>query len=220
LIFRITGPMVRRMWDHIAFLTTEDFLTFLIGGLILNLTPGQDVVFASACGIQGGPRAGVAAGMGVGCGALWHITLAALGLSALVAAHPAMLGAIRYAGAGYLLYIAWKSWRAGALPQGQGTPSLGRAFLRGALTNVLNPKPILFFLAFLPQFVSVEAALPVWQQTALLGAVFATTGMLVTAAYGALAGLAGQALGARMGFVNRLAAVLFAGLAARLVLTR
>lgn len=212
--------MVRRMWDHIAFLTTEEFLTFLIGGLILNLTPGQDVVFATACGIQGGPRAGVAAGLGVGCGALWHIALAALGLSALVAAHPAMLGTIRYAGAAYLLVIAWKSWRAGGLPQGQGTPSLSRAFLRGALTNALNPKPILFFLAFLPQFVNSAAALPVWQQTVLLGLVFATTGTLVTAAYGAIAGVAGQVLGARMVLVNRLAALLFAGLAARLVLTR
>ncbi len=208
------------MWDHIAFLTTDQFLTFLIGGLLVNLAPGQDIVFASACGIQGGPRAGVIAGFGVGVGVFWHILLAALGLSALVAAHPVALSAIRYAGAAYLLWIAVKSWRAGALAEGQGTPSLRRAFLRGILSNVLNPKPILFFLAFLPQFVNPAAALPVWQQIVLLGSIFAFNGMWITMVFGGAAGYAGKAIGHRMGIVNKLAAVLFAGLAARLVLTR
>lgn len=208
------------MWDHIAFLTTDQFLTFLIGGLVVNLAPGQDIVFATACGIQGGPRAGLLAGLGVGCGVLWHIALAALGLSALVAAHPAALTAIRYAGAAYLLWIAVKSWRAGALPEGQGTPSLQRAFLRGILSNVLNPKPILFFLAFLPQFVVPGASLPVWQQIVILGAIFGFNGTWITVVFGCIAGYARQTIGARLAFVNRLAAVLFAGLAARLILTR
>ncbi|MBL4926823.1 LysE family translocator [Fuscibacter oryzae] len=208
------------MWDHIAFLTADQFLTFLIGGLVVNLAPGQDIVFATACGVQGGPRAGVVAGLGVGVGVFWHIALAALGLSALVAAHPAALSAIRYAGAAYLLWIAVKSWRAGDLPEGQGTPSLTRAFLRGILSNVLNPKPILFFLAFLPQFVVPGANLPVWQQIVILGGIFAFNGTWTTVVFGALAGYAGNAIGARMVFVNKLAAVLFAGLAARLILTR
>ena len=151
-------------------------------------------------------------------GVLWHVTLAALGLSALVAAYPAALSAIRYAGAAYLLYIAWKSWRAGALPEGRGVPSLRRAFLRGVLSNMLNPKPILFFLAFLPQFVNPEAG-PVWRQVVLLGLIFAFNGTWVTVMYGWLAGHAGNVLGARMAVVNKVAAVLFAGLAARLILT-
>lgn len=207
------------MPDALFFLPMDQFLTFLIGGLIVNLAPGQDIVFASACGIQGGPRAGVVAGLGVGCGVLWHIGLAAAGLSALVAAHPGALAAIRWAGAGYLLWIAWKSWRAGALPAGQAAPNLRRAFLRGILSNVLNPKPILFFLAFLPQFVNPGAALPVWQQIVVLGLIFGVNGTWTTVLFGALAGYMGQAIGARMGFVNRIAAVLFAGLAARLMLT-
>lgn len=205
------------MWDILTALPPEQFLTFLIGGLIVNLAPGQDMVFAMACGIQGGPRVGAAAGFGAGTGVLCHITLAALGLSALVAAHPGALAVIRYAGAGYLLWIAWKSWRAGGLPEGQGVTSPRRAFLRGILSNVLNPKPILFFLAFLPQFVN-PAAGPVWQQIVVLGLIFAFNGAWITAMYGWLAGHAGRAIGARMTFVNRLAAVVFAGLAARLVL--
>lgn len=206
------------MWDQIAFLPTQEFLTFLVGGLIVNIAPGQDVVFASACGIQGGPKVGAMAGLGVGAGAIWHVALAALGLSALVASLPAALEVIRYAGAGYLLYIAWKSWRAGALAPGQGVPSAHKAFLRGALTNVLNPKPILFFLAFLPQFVHPERG-PVWQQILVLGLTFGLTGTLVTMAYGIAAGHAGRVLGDRMAVVNKIAAVMFAGLAARLALT-
>ncbi|NTT84545.1 LysE family translocator [Tabrizicola fusiformis] len=206
------------MWDAIFSIPPGQFLTFLIGGLIVNFAPGQDMVFATACGIQGGPRVGAAAGFGAGVGVLWHVTLAALGLSALVAAHPGALSAIKYAGAAYLLYIAWKSWRAGALPQGRGVPSLRRAFLRGVLSNMLNPKPILFFLAFLPQFVNPEAG-PVWRQVVLLGLIFAFNGTWTTMLYGWLAGHAGHALGARMAVVNKVAAVLFAGLAARLILT-
>lgn len=206
------------MWDAIFSIPPGQFLTFLIGGLIVNFAPGQDMVFATACGIQGGPKVGAMAGFGAGVGVLWHVTLAALGLSALVAAYPAALAVIKYAGAAYLLYIAWKSWRAGALPEGRGVPSLRRAFLRGVLSNMLNPKPILFFLAFLPQFVNPEAG-PVWRQVVLLGLIFAFNGTWVTVMYGWLAGHAGNVLGARMSVVNKVAAVLFAGLAARLILT-
>ena len=206
------------MWDAIFSIPPGQFLTFLIGGLIVNFAPGQDMVFATACGIQGGPKVGAMAGFGAGVGVLWHVTLAALGLSALVAAYPAALAVIKYAGAAYLLYIAWKSWRAGALPEGRGVPSLRRAFLRGVLSNMLNPKLILFFLAFLPQFVNPEAG-PVWRQVVLLGLIFAFNGTWVTVMYGWLAGHAGNVLGARMAVVNKVAAVLFAGLAARLILT-
>ena len=209
--------MVRAMWDIIAAMPPDQFATFLIGGLIVNFAPGQDMVFAMACGIQGGPRVGAVAGLGVGTGVLWHVTLAALGLSALVAANPGALSAIKYAGAAYLLWIAWNSWFAGSAHGGKGVPTAREAFLRGILSNVLNPKPILFFLAFLPQFVAPDRG-PVWQQVVTLGLIFAFNGTWVTVGYGWLAGVAGQAIGARMAFVNKLAAVLFAGLAARLIL--
>ena len=157
------------------------------------------------------------AGLGVGLGALWHIGLAALGLSALIAAHPGALAAIKYAGAAYLLYIAWKSWNdTGSFAPGRGARTGWAAFRRGALTNMLNPKPILFMLAFLPQFVN-PALGPVWLQILLLGTIFGVTGTLITVGYGYLAGRAGHAIGARMGLLNKVAALLFAGLAARLI---
>jgi threonine/homoserine/homoserine lactone efflux protein len=206
------------MWEIILNYPHDRFLAFMIGGLIVNFTPGQDILFATASGIQGGPRVGVMAGLGVGLGALWHIALTALGFAAIIAAHPDALVAIKYAGAAYLLYIAWKSWRdTGNLSSGNGARSGRHAFGRGALTNVLNPKPILFMLAFLPQFVD-PALGPVWLQIVLLGSVFGVTGTIVTTGFGYFAGRAGRAIGARMAALNKVAAVLFAGLAARLIL--
>lgn len=190
------------MWEIITTYPADRFLTFLLGGLVVNFTPGQDILFATASGIQGGPRVGVMAGLGVGLGALWHIGLAA----------------IKYAGAAYLLYIAWKSWNdTGSFAPGRGARTGWAAFRRGALTNMLNPKPILFMLAFLPQFVDATLG-PVWLQILLLGTVFGITGTIVTAGFGYLAGRAGRAIGARMAVLNKVAAVLFAGLAARLIL--
>ena len=140
-----------------------------------------------------------------------------MGLSALIAAHPEALITIKYAGAAYLLYIAWKSWRSdGENTQSPGQRSGWSAFRKGALTNILNPKPILFMLAFLPQFVN-PAIGPVWLQILFLGTIFGITGTLITMGYGYLAGHAGHAIGARMALLNKVAAVLFAGLAAKLI---
>ena len=206
------------MWEVLTSYPLQSFLAFVGGGLVVNFTPGQDIFFATASGIQGGPRVGMMAGLGVGLGALWHVGLAALGLSALIAAHPAALVAIKYVGAGYLLVLAWKSWRdTGALERGKGVRTGWAAFRRGALTNMLNPKPILFMLAFLPQFV-IPSLGPVWAQIVLLGTAFGITGTCVTAGFGYVAGHAGRAIGARMGLLNKVASVLFAGLAARLIL--
>ncbi|MGR3542697.1 MAG: LysE family translocator, partial [Paracoccus sp. (in: a-proteobacteria)] len=101
------------IWETIANIPLAQMMAFIAGGLVLNFAPGQDVFFASACGIQGGPRAGALAGLGVGLGVMMHVTLATVGLGAVVAAHPGALRAIKYAGAAYLLWLAWKSWRAG-----------------------------------------------------------------------------------------------------------
>lgn len=205
------------MWDIITGIGLAHFLAFVGGGLVVNLTPGQDIFFATASGILGGPRSGVMAGLGVGLGALWHVALSALGLSALIAATPAALTGIKYAGAAYLLYIAWQSWNdPGDISAGIAQRSGWAAFRKGALTNMLNPKPILFMLAFLPQFVDPTLG-PVWMQIVFLGSVFGITGTIITAGFGYLAGRAGHAIGARLGLLNKVAAVLFAGLAARLL---
>lgn len=205
------------VWDTLANFPVEQLLAFMAGALVLNLTPGADVLFASACGIQSGPRAGALAGLGVGLGGTVHVLLAALGLGALVAAHPGALLAIRYAGAAYLLVLAWKSWRMAA-PQAvaAAAPRPWNLVRRGALSNLLNPKPVLFLLAFLPQFTRPEYG-PIGQQVLGLGLMFVCSGTLVTMGYGLTAGMAGKALAARMRLMNRLASVIFAGLALRLV---
>lgn len=208
------------MTDLFTLIPPGQLATFLAAGIVLNLTPGADVMFATASGLQGGARAGVVAGLGVGLGGLFHVTLAVLGVSALLAASPVALTALKWAGAGYLLYLAVKSWRAGTGtgtgPAGQGEATAPRALWRGFVTNALNPKVALFILSLLPQFTD-PARGPVWQQILILGLLFMVTGTVITAGYGLLAGIAGQALGRRMGALNKLASGIYAALALRIV---
>lgn len=192
-------------------------LTFIAGALVVNFAPGADVLFATASGIRGGPRIGALAGLGVGCGVLMHVTLAAFGLSAAIAAFPGALVAIRWLGAAYLLYLAWRSWRdTGALPEGRGAGSAWTAIRRGFISNATNPKPMLFMMAFLPQFTD-RALGPVWEQIVVLGLIFCFTGTLVTMGYGVLAGYVRHALGRRMVALNRVSALMFGGLALKLI---
>lgn len=207
------------IWETLFAFPAPMLLAFLAGALVLNLTPGADVLFATASGVQGGPKAGAAAGLGVGVGGIFHVTATAFGLGALVAAHPGALDAVRWLGAAYLLWIAVKSWRAGPVhfEAGRGAISARAAFRRGVITNVLNPKVMLFMLAYLPQFTAPEIG-PIWQQILILGGIVFCTGTLITMGYGALAGWMGARLARQMGVLNRVAAVLFGALALRLVL--
>lgn len=193
-------------------------VTLFIGtGILLNLTPGADVAFATASGISGGWRAGVAAAIGISLGSLLHTLLAALGVAAALAATPHAFDAIRWLGAGYLAYLAWTSWTAKAqVNTGTGARSIAAAIGRGFVTNALNPKVALFIMALLPQF-TVPSIGPVWQQILVLGVLFTASGMIVTSAYGTAAGFLGDALRMRQKMMNRLTALIYGGLAARLV---
>jgi len=194
-----------------------EFLTFLAAGILLNLTPGADVVFAVGSGLSGGPRTGAMAGLGVGLGGLWHAGLAALGVSALLAASPAAFTVVRWGGAAYLLWLAVRAWRGGGIGQGSGeAASPARAFRRGFAVNAANPKVALFVLAFLPQFAHPEYG-PVWVQILALGLAFALTSAVVTAAYGVLAGSLGARLLRHGRLLGRISALLFGGLAVKLV---
>lgn len=206
------------MTELLAAMNPVTVATFLGAGILLNLTLGADVVFASASGMSGGWRAGVAAAFGISLGSLFHVSMAALGLSALLLALPHAFDVIRWLGAGYLAYLAWRAWNAQAdLPAGRGAKGLRHAVLRGFLTNALNPKVALFVLAFLPQFTD-PAIGALWPQMLLLGAMFCVTGFVITAAYGAASGLFGAVLQRRLRLMNRITAIVFGGLAARLVL--
>lgn len=207
------------MADLFAFIPASQLWMFVMSGIVLNLTPGADVLFATTCGLRGGPRAGAAAGLGAAIGSLWHVALSALGVSALLVAFPSALVALKWAGAGYLLWLAWQSWQAGRGDQNGLDPAtitaaaaLGRAFV----INAANPKVALFMLAFLPQFAD-PVRRPLWPQIVTLGLIVTVTGGAITATYGAIAGALGTSLATRMSVLNRIAAAMLVMLALWLV---
>ena len=157
------------------------FLLFLAGALLLNITPGPDMAFTLATSAKSGTRSGLAAAAGVVTGSLVWAALTAVGLAALLAASEHALTVIRMAGGAYLVYLGVKTYlhRHNA-PEVTGAVNFGRAFRSGALTNMLNPKVGLFFLAFLPSFVD-PAAGPVGPQIFILGVLFSFSGGLVLA---------------------------------------
>ncbi|MDU8911737.1 LysE family translocator [Aestuariicoccus sp. MJ-SS9] len=191
---------------------------FMAAGIALNLTPGADVMFATACGAAQGWQSGVAAAAGISAGSIVHVALTAAGLAALLQTYPAALEAIRWAGAAYLAWLAWRSWQTAGPACASPAATLRAAARRGLLTNVLNPKVALFVLAFLPQFTDPSRG-PVWAQIVLLGLVFTSTGFVITAAYGATAGALATPLRRHARALNRITATVYAALAARLVLT-
>ena len=195
------------------------FATFIGASTLLYLTPGADMMFTIASGVAGGPRAGLAAACGIALGVLVHVTLAAAGLAVLIAANPALLDLIRYAGAAYLAFLAWQSWNdRGHLSRADGRKDIWRAFRRGFLTNILNPKVALFILAFLPQFID-PAVGPAWHQIVILGFILGLGGILTDGTYGVLAGFMAERVRKSAGVMNKVSAIIFGGLAARIALS-
>lgn len=144
-------------------LSAESLLLFVGAGLLLNLTPGPDVLYIVSQALRSGARAGMVAALGITAGCFVHILAAAVGLSALMAASSAAFTALKWAGAAYLVYVGLRLLRApapdainlGAQPSDSTRASgLKAIFFRGFWTNALNPKVALFFLAFLPQFIA------------------------------------------------------------------
>lgn len=176
-------------------------LAFIPAGLALNLTPGADMMFCLGQGLKGGRRAAMAANFGIAVGGMVHTVIAGLGLGALIAAHPLAFDAIRWVGVGYLLWLAVSALRGqGALMAATVAPRpVGRIFAEALMVNLLNPKVILFILAFLPQF--VDPARPVLPQFLILGLAFSLGGFLVNGLVGGFAGSIGQ----RMARSERLA---------------
>lgn len=196
-------------------------LAFIPAGLALNLTPGADMMFCLGQGLKSGRRAAMAANFGIALGGMVHTLLAALGLGALVAAHPAAFEAIRWLGVGYLLWLAVGALRSSPFAsEAQVTPtSASKAFWQGLMVNLLNPKVILFILAFLPQF--VDPARPILPQFLTLGLVFSFGGLLVNGAVGLFAGSIGQRVARSAGlakWLSRISATIFGALALRLAL--
>jgi threonine/homoserine/homoserine lactone efflux protein len=144
-------------------LGTHDLLMFVLSGLLLNIAPGPDTAYIIGRSTQLGWQGGVTAALGIGTGVLIHVTAAALGISALLAASATAFTLVKLLGAVYLVYIGAKMllglWDGNRIGKSFGRPSasLPVVFWQGFMTNVLNPKVALFFLAFLPQFIDADA---------------------------------------------------------------
>lgn len=142
---------------------THDLWLFVLSGLLLNVTPGPDTLYIVGRSSTLGLRAGAVAALGIGTGALVHVCAAALGLSAILAASATAFAAVKIIGAAYLVYVGISLIRSKSSMKSPPTTGIQRParlrgiFLQGFLTNVLNPKVALFFLAFLPQFVLSDA---------------------------------------------------------------
>lgn len=206
-------------------MTLQAYLSFLLAALVVIAAPGPDSLNSLAIGLARGRREGVAYALGVGVGCLLHTLWAALGISALVAASATAFAVIKWLGVAYLLWLGVQALRGGAPlalpnagPQARAVPSPQR-FRQGLLTNALNPKVMLFFLAFLPQFVDASGGASIPVQMVLMGGSFALITALAYCALASGAGSIGARLLARPGIsraLERGTGVVFIAMAARL----
>lgn len=199
----------------------HSLLLFMAAGLALNITPGPDMLYVAGRSAGEGRASGIVSALGIGAGTLVHIALVAGGLATLLTAVPIAFTIVRLLGAGYLIYLGVRALRTRAHHMDVVAPPpapLVAVFRQGAITNILNPKVALFFLAFLPQFVDTTAH-GAARQIVTLGLLFDVQGTIVNllvalAASGAVARLSSSGvLAARL---ERLTGVLFIGLGIRL----
>jgi threonine/homoserine/homoserine lactone efflux protein len=204
----------------------HDFPLFVASGLLLNFAPGPDTAYILGRSIAQGRAAGVASALGIMVGSLGHTCAAALGLSAFLATSAWAFFAIKLVGAAYLIYLGIRMLLAQGeafhLRSGFGRASSASAFRQGVLTNLLNPKVALFFLAFLPQFIdpASPAKVPAFL---LLGLTFVTTGTIWCLILAWFAGAFGARLRGNRAisrWLNRAVGSLFVFLGARLAATR
>lgn len=214
-------------------MTTESLLLFVVAGVLLNLTPGPDVLYIVSHALRCGARAGMVAALGITAGCFVHIFAAAVGVSALMAASATAFTVLKWAGAAYLVYVGVRLLLSQAesaikleATQVDSTKASARidyknVFLHGFWTNTLNPKVALFFLAFVPQFIA-----PTVENKPLaflwLGLLFNFNGLWVNLGWAqAAAWLAGRAgvVQKSMHVLDRIAGAMFIGFGIKLALT-
>lgn len=204
----------------------HDFGVFLLTGMILNLTPGQDTFYILGRSISQGRSAGVASALGIASGALVHTIAAALGLSALLAASASAFLALKLVGAAYLVYLGtrmlFRRASAAALARHFEPAGFSAIYRQGLLTNVLNPKVALFFLAFVPQFIAADSP-DKCLAFITLGLCFVTTGTIWCFCLAWFAALLGDRLRGSISladYLNRVAGALFIFLGVRLAVAK
>ena len=209
---------------------TPQLLMFIAAGWLLNLTPGPDVLYIVSSALKSGVRAGIVAALGIVSGCFVHVLAAALGVSALLATSATAFTALKWIGAAYLVWMGIKLLFAkgggGSIVPADAArvrqpADLRRIYLRGFLTNVLNPKVALFFLAFVPQFIAPGTPDKV-TAFLLLGLLFNLNSLPINAGYAWLAGWAAGRVGAvqrTMHWMDRAAGAMFVGFGLKLAMS-
>jgi threonine/homoserine/homoserine lactone efflux protein len=200
------------------------FLAFLIAAFALNLAPGLDMLYVIGRSVGQGRKAGIVSSLGVFVGCWVHILAAAFGIAALLRSSPIAFNVVRYAGAAYLIYLGIKmlAQKTDLASQHLKAERLGTIFRQGAITNMLNPKVAIFFLAFLPQFVDARRG-SVVLQILLLGLIFNVGGTLVNLAVAYAGGTLGELLRRNQSIARlqrRFTGLIFVGLGLRLAWQR
>ena len=183
----------------------ENFWVFALAALILNLTPGNDMLYVAARSTSQGIKAGIISSLGIMVGCMVHIIAAVVGISAIIAESAAAFNIIKYLGAGYLIYLGVRSIlsrkKSIQIRKELNPLSNRKIFVQGVITNVLNPKVALFFLAFLPQFIHPSSKNAHWQ-ILFLGVWFNIGGTIVNIAVSMLFGKIGKWLSQSPRFIQ------------------
>src|SRR4026209_2805413 len=206
-------------------ITVNDFLFFAFASLMLNITPGNDMLYVATRSTSQGVKAGVVSALGIAGGCIVHLIAAGIGLSAIIANSAIAFNIIKYVGAAYLIYLGVKAFLSKqnnfTIDKKIEQKSLSKIFWQGVFTNVLNPKVALFFLAFLPQFIHPgkgNTAL----QILLLGLWFNFSGTIVNIIVAMLFGKLGNWLADKQAFIkwqNKITGLLLVGLGIKVALS-
>jgi len=205
----------------VVFPDSTSVALFCLAALALLVIPGPAVLYVVVQSAEQGRRVGLASVAGIHLGTLVHVAAAAIGLSALIVASAVAFSTVKYAGAAYLIYLGVRKLfeRSPVDAHEPARESLRRAFARGAVVNVLNPKTALFFLAFLPQFIDTDRG-GVWSQALVLGLIFMVLGLVSDSLYALAAGTVGGLLRRRRRALRYGSGIVFIGLGTAAALTK
>ena len=207
-------------------LNPEQFFSFLAAAVLITMSPGPDNLMVLGVGMSRGRKQGMAFGLGCALGCLSHTIFAVIGVSALIAASSVAFTVLKMCGGLYLVWLGSQALRskggAKAAAVKVAEESARKLFMKGVFANAINPKVVLFFLSFLPQFVIAEHGNANWQ-TAALGVTFTAQAAVLFGVLGFFSGSVGQWLNghARAGlWLDRVAGTIFVALGLRLIVAR
>ena len=207
-------------------LTTAQILSFLLAAILLTVTPGPDNLMVLSVGMSKGRRSGIAFGLGCALGCLSHTLLAVIGVGALIAASPAAFTVLKWVGGAYLVWLGIGALRYAGAVRVEGdnaaAESLRSTFAKGLFANAINPKIVIFFLSFLPQFVDVSRGQTAWQ-LGLLGVLFTAQAAILFGLLGYFSGSIGAWINRKpqVGkWLDRMAGTVFVALGVRMIWVR